>query len=71
MLKLIRNVYCLATGRNELGEPLNLDGMVVSDKKRHGRYARGNVSLQNGSYLSVSEMEKKRETLARVQFPAR
>ena len=71
MFRFFRDICHLVRGHNELGEQLDTDSVLNAENERYGRFARGNVSIQEGAFLPIAEMDRKREILARHGFPIR
>lgn len=68
MHKLIKNIWRVLGGRDDLGDKLDLS---TNDRDAHvigGRFARGNVPAQHGRYVSPDDLERERRRMAKHAF---
>lgn len=69
-LHAIRDIYRVLTGRDDLGDKLDLHGEGEIDARQAAaRFSRGNVSIQSGYFVTASELDRERQRARAHAFP--
>ncbi|WP_312420089.1 hypothetical protein [Shinella sp.] len=69
-LHVIRDIYRVLAGRDDLGDKLDLNNEGDNDARNAAaRFSRGSVSIQSGYFVTAAELDRERNRARAHAFP--